>query len=226
MFSNFCNVLRTKYNRKGKVDKKMKYGYARISTTKQTVDRQVDELQKYNLEKIYVDTITGSTFNRPNFDILFNDVLRKGDELYVKETDRLGRNKTQTLEVLRQLKEKGVIVRILEIPTTLSTINDDNPQNKLMLEMINNMLIEMYTTFAQVELEKIRTRTKDALKAKKDRGEKLGRPRVEFPSNWKKVYKQYKDRNITGVQAMKLLDLKKTTFYKLLREYEELLDLE
>ena len=84
------------------------------------------------------------------------------------------------------------------------------------------MLIEMYTTFAQLELEKIRTRTKEALAVKKQKGEKLGRPRIEFPSNWKKVYKQYKNRDITGAQAMKLLDLKKTTFYKLVKEFEEL----
>lgn len=198
----------------------MNYGYARISTGKQKDDRQIEELKKYDLEKIYTDTITGSTFNRPNFDILMNDVLRKGDELYIKETDRLGRNKTQTLDVLRQLKEKGVIVRILEIPTTLATINDDNPQNKLMLEMVNNMLIEMYTTFAQVELEKIKTRTKEALQVKKERGEKLGRPCIEYPSNWNKVYKQYKSKAITGVQAMQLLGLKKTSFYKLVKQYE------
>ena len=198
----------------------MKYGYARISTGKQVADRQVEELEKYNLDKIYIDTVCGSKFDRPQFNILINDVLRKGDELYIKETDRLGRNKAQTLEVLRDLKEKGVIIRILEIPTTLTVSNDNSEQNNLMLEMINNMLIEMYTTFAQIELEKIRTRTKEALAVKKQRGEKLGRPTVDYPANWNKVYKQYKSKAITGVQAMQLLGLKKTTFYKLVKKYE------
>ena len=198
----------------------MKYGYARISTGKQVADRQVEELEKYNLDKIYIDTVCGSKFDRPQFNILINDVLRKGDELYIKETDRLGRNKPQTLEVLRYLKEKGVIIRILEIPTTLTISNDNSEQNNLMLEMINNMLIEMYTTFAQIELEKIRTRTKEALAVKKQRGEKLGRPTVDYPANWNKVYKQYKSKAITGVQAMQLLGLKKTTFYKLVKKYE------
>lgn len=198
----------------------MKYGYARISTGKQVADRQVEELEKYNLDKIYIDTVCGSKFDRPQFNILINDVLRKGDELYIKETDRLGRNKAQTLEVLRDLKEKGVIIRILEIPTTLTISNDNSEQNNLMLEMINNMLIEMYTTFAQIELEKIRNRTKEALAVKKQRGEKLGRPTVDYPANWNKVYKQYKEKAITGVQAMQLLGLKKTTFYKLVKKYE------
>lgn len=198
----------------------MKYGYARISTGKQVADRQVEELEKYNLDKIYIDIVCGSKFDRPQFNILINDVLRKGDELYIKETDRLGRNKAQTLEVLRDLKEKGVIIRILEIPTTLTISNDNSEQNNLMLEMINNMLIEMYTTFAQIELEKIRTRTKEALAVKKQRGEKLGRPTIDYPENWNKVYKQYKSKTITGVQAMQLLGLKKTTFYKLVKKYE------
>ena len=96
----------------------------------------------------------------------------------------------------------------------------------MLIEMMNNMLIEVYTTFAELELQKIRTRTKEALAAKKERGETLGRPRVELPKNFKKVYRQYKNRDITAVQAMKLLDLKKTTFYKLVKEHEALMDLE
>ena len=203
-----------------------KYGYARISTSKQTHDRQIEELKKYNLEKIYIDTITGSKFNRPEYKKLTEEILREGDELFIKEVDRLGRTKSETLEELRKLKERGIIIRILEIPSTLTIENNQTEQNKLMIEMINNMLIEMYTTFAQLELEKIRTRTREALAVKKKKGEPLGRPRVQMPKDFKKVYKQYKNRDITGVQAMKLLDLKKTTFYKLVKEFEELLDLE
>ena len=204
----------------------MKYGYARISTGKQKTDRQIDILEKYNLDRIYADVVTGSKFDRPEYQKLTEEILREGDELFVKEVDRLGRNKRETLQELRKLKQKVVIIRILEIPSTLTVLNNETEQNKLMLEMINNMLIEMYTTFAQVELEKIRTRTKEALAAKKNRGETLGRPRVELPKNFKKVYRQYKNRDITAVQAMKLLDLKKTTFYKLVKEYEDLMDLE
>ena len=92
----------------------MKYGYARIRTNKQKTDRQVEELQKYNLQKIYTDTITGSKFDRPNYKKLVEEILREGDELYIKEVDRLGRNKRETLEELRKLKAKGVVIRILD----------------------------------------------------------------------------------------------------------------
>lgn len=204
----------------------MKYGYARISTSKQITDRQVDTLEKYNLDKIYTDVVTGSNFDRPNYKKLTEEILREGDELFIKEVDRLGRNKRENLEELRKLKERGIIIRILEIPTTLMIANDETDQNKLMIEMMNNMLIEMYATFAELELQKIRTRTREALAAKKKKGEPLGRPKIQMPKNFKKVYKQYKNRDITAVQAMKLLDLKKTTFYKLFREFEDLMDLE
>ena len=204
----------------------MKYGYARISTSKQITDRQVDTLEKYNLDKIYTDVVTGSNFDRPNYKKLTEEILREGDELFIKEVDRLGRNKRENLEELRKLKERGIIIRILEIPTTLMIANDETDQNKLMIEMMNNMLIEMYATFAELELQKIRTRTREALAAKKKKGEPLGRPKIQMPKNFKKVYKQYKNRDITAVQAMKLLDLKKTTFYKLVKEYEDLMDLE
>ena len=70
------------------------------------------------------------------------------------------------------------------------------------------------------ELEKIRTRTKESLQAKKERGYILGRPAIDYPSNWNQVYKQYKSKAISGVQAMQLLGLKKTTFYKLVKKYE------
>ena len=204
----------------------MKYGYARISTGKQKTDRQIDILEKYNLDRIYADVVTGSKFDRPEYKKLTEEILREGDELYIKEVDRLGRNKRENLEELRKLKERGIIIRILEIPTTLAVENNQTEQNKMLIEMMNNMLIEVYTTFAELELQKIRTRTKEALAAKKEGGETLGRPKIQMPKGFKKVYKQYKNRDITAVQAMKLLDLKKTTFYKLVKEYEELLDLE
>ena len=166
----------------------MKYGYARISTSKQITDRQVDTLEKYNLDKIYTDVVTGSNFDRPNYKKLTEEILREGDELFIKEVDRLGRNKRENLEELRKLKERGIIIRILEIPTTLMIANDETDQNKLMIEMMNNMLIEMYATFAELELQKIRTRTREALAAKKKKGEPLGRPKIQMPKNFKKVY--------------------------------------
>ena len=205
----------------------MIYGYHRTSTTDQHLDRGLKEIERFcanqnlNLEKIYTDQQTGKNFNRPRYQVLKEDILREGDTLIVTELDRLGRNKQDTLKELRYFAEKGVRVMILEIPTTtqdLSTL--DNSMAKMIMETINNMLIELYATMAQAEIEKKEKRQQEGIEAKKARGEwsDYGRPKAEKPSNWDEVIERWKQGEITAVKAMELTGTKKTTFYKLLKE--------
>ena len=205
----------------------MIYGYHRTSTTDQHLDRGLKEIERFcanqnlNLEKIYTDQQTGKNFNRPRYQVLKEDILREGDTLIVTELDRLGRNKQDTLKELRYFAEKGVRVMILEIPTTtqdLSTL--DNSMAKMIMETINNMLIELYATMAQAEIEKKEKRQLEGIEAKKARGEwsDYGRPKAEKPSNWDEVIERWKQGEITAVKAMELTGTKKTTFYKLLKE--------
>lgn len=101
------------------------YGYHRTSTREQHLDRGITEITNYcnqndlPLEKIFTDQQTGKNFNRPRYQVLKEDVLRPNDELIVTEVDRLGRNKQETLKELQYYKDKGVRVKILELPTTL-----------------------------------------------------------------------------------------------------------
>ena len=101
------------------------YGYHRISTKEQHLDRGIIEIkrfcenQKIKLESIFTDKITGKNFDRPRYTVLVEDVLRVGDTLIITELDRLGRNKQEILKQLRFLEEKGVRVMVLELPTTL-----------------------------------------------------------------------------------------------------------
>ena len=131
----------------------MLYGYVRVSTKEQNEGRQLIELEKYGVAKLNmkIDKSTGKNFNRPMYQEL-KDGLAQGDELAITSIDRLGRNKEQCLKELRELKEKGVIIRILEIPTTLTRGVDG--ENALLIDMMNNMLIEMYATFAEIEIKK------------------------------------------------------------------------
>ena len=108
-----------------------------------------------SLEKIYTDQQTGKNFNRPRYQVLKEDILRTGDTLIVTELDRLGRNKQDTLKELQYFKDKGIRVMILEIPTTTQDLSSlDNSMAKMIMETINNMLIELYATMAQAEIEK------------------------------------------------------------------------
>lgn len=197
----------------------MIYGYIRVSSKDQNIDRQVNSLIKYGVEpsNIKVDKQSGKDFNRENYQMLRNEILRAGDTLVVKELDRLGRNKDLLKEELEYFKKKGVRVKILNIPTTLMDIPEGQDW---LIDMINNIMIEVLGAVAEEERKKIKTRQAEGIAAAKDKGIKFGRPRATFPSLWADVYPKYKAKEITGVDAMKILNLKKTTFYKLVKEYE------
>ena len=164
---------------------------------------------------------TGKNFNRPRYQVLKEDILRSGDTLIVTELDRLGRNKQDTLKELRYFHDKEIRVMILEIPTTTQDLSSlDNSMAKMIMETINNMLIELYATMAQAEIEKKEKRQQEGIEAKKARGEwaDYGRPKAEKSSNWDEVIERWKQGEITAVKAMELTGTKKTTFYKLLKE--------
>ena len=205
----------------------MYYAYHRTSTTDQHLDRGIAELEAFckanniELEKIYTDQQTGKNFNRPRYQVLKEDILRSGDTLIITELDRLGRNKQDTLKELRYFQDKGIRVMILEIPTTTQDLSKlDNSMAKMIMETINNMLIELYATMAQAEIEKKEKRQREGIETKKARGEwaDYGRPKAEKPSNWEEVIEQWNNGEITAVKAMELTGTKKTTFYKLLKQ--------
>jgi len=205
----------------------MYYGYHRTSTKEQHLDRGLAEIEKfcsnnnYKLEKIYTDQLTGKSFNRPRYQVMKEDVLREGDILIVTEIDRFGRNKVEILKELRYFQDKGVRVMILELPTTTQDLSAlDKTMAKMIMETINNMLIELYATMAQAEIEKKEKRQREGIETKKARGEweDYGRPKAQKPSNWEEVIAQWESREITAVKAMELTGTKKTTFYKLLKQ--------
>lgn len=204
----------------------MVYGYHRTSTREQHLDRGIAEIETFcksnniELEKIYTDQQTGKNFDRPRYTVLKEDILRSGDTLIFTELDRMGRNKREILKELQYYRDKEIRVMILEIPTTTQDLSAlDNSMAKMIMETINNMLIELYATMAQAEIEKKEKRQQEGIQAKKARGEweDYGRPRAVKPSNWDEVIAQWKNGEITAVKAMELTETKKTTFYKLLK---------
>lgn len=200
-----------------------RYGYHRTSTREQHLDRGVIEITAYcsannlELEKIFTDQQTGKNFNRPRYTIMKEDVLRSGDELIITEVDRLGRNKQETLRELQYYRDNGIRVKILELPTTLMDLSAmDNAMARMIMETINNMLIELYATMAQAEIEKKEKRQKEGIQAKKERGEwdDYGRPAVITEEEFAKEYSKVVDGDVRPFQLMKQLGMSKATFYR------------
>lgn len=205
------------------------YGYHRTSTAEQHLDRGIKEITDYcsnnglALEKVYTDQQTGKNFNRPRYTILKEDVLRQGDILIITELDRLGRNKQDTLKELQYYKDNGIRVMILEIPTTLQDLSKlDNSMASMVMDTINNMLIELYATMAQAEIEKKEKRQQEGIQAKKARGEweEYGRPKALDFDIFKAEYQAVLDGTIKPFELMKKLGLTKPTFYRYKKQYE------
>lgn len=190
-------------------------GYARVSTKDQNLDRQIESLKEYGCEKIFADKATGKNFNRPEFNTMM-EVLRAGDTLVVHEFDRLGRNKKLTLKVLQELKSRGIRLVALNLPTTMMQTNDN-----LLLETINNIVIELYTMMAQQEIENREKRQREGIDIAKDKGVKFGRTAIDYPEEWETIYNMVQNKQITNTRAMQMLGLKKTTYFKLKKQYEQ-----
>lgn len=213
------------------------FGYARVSSKEQNEGRQVEAIKGYCTSKGYeiedrdilVDRASGKKFERTNYITLRDSLLRKGDTLVIKELDRLGRNKEEIKNELTKLQEKGVIVRILDIPTTLIELEGEQSSDWVM-KMVNNVLIEVLGAIAEQERIKIRSRQREGIELAKKQGKHLGRPKINYSTLTSKQrdiikenYIRWKNKEITAVSFMEQLELTKNTFYKIMKEYESML---
>ncbi len=199
------------------------FGYIRVSSKEQNLARQIDSLKQYVPDErdIYADKLSGRDLYRPAYQTL-RQMVRTGDTIYIHEMARLGRNKEDILQELRYYKEKGVIVRILNLPTTLidySTYGDNKLQRTLM-GMVNNILIEVLATMAETERDDIRKRQKEGISAAKKRGAKFGRPVKCLPDTWPEDYRRWKQGDITAVSLYRKYGMGRSTFYRKVERWE------
>lgn len=204
-----------------------RYGYHRTSTREQHLDRGIREITEYctqnglELEKIFTDQQTGKVFNRPRYQVMKEDVLRRGDEFIITEVDRLGRNKKDTLKELQYYRDHGIRVKILELPTTLmDTSKLDNAMASMLMETINNMMIELYAAMAQVEIEKKEKRQREGIEAKKRRKEwdDYGRPAVIAMDRFRCEYQRLLRGEVRSFELMRELGMSKSTFYRYVKK--------
>lgn len=190
------------------------WGYARISSMTQHEDRQIKKLKEFGVEErnIIVDKESGKNLERDGYQLLKTKLLRAGDTLVIKELDRLGRKKSDIKRELEEFKAMNIRVKILDIPTTLV---DFKEETQWIQEMITNILIEVLGGFAEEERKKILKRQREGIDVALEKGVKFGRPQVQVPEEWERVIAMVENKEITSVEAMLLLNLKKTTYYKL-----------
>lgn len=190
------------------------FAYCRVSSEEQNESRQVKAMLDFVTDDrdIYIDKCSGKDFERPQYQALKHN-LREGDTLIIKSIDRLGRNYKQICNEWREItQEIRANIKVLDTPL-LDTTKDEG----LLKDVISGIVLQLLGYVAEQEREFIKQRQAEGIKIAKAKGVKMGRPAATYPKNWNAVYSMWKDGKITAVQAMKDLNLKPSTFYKLVR---------
>ena len=193
------------------------YYYARVSSKEQNLDRQLEAFKSLGADDrdIITDKESGKSLNRPGYQALKTTILREGDTLIVKSLDRLSRNKIDIRNELQYFKDSGIRVKIIDLPTTMMDLPEGQ---EWVFDMVNNILIEVLGTIAQQERITIHQRQAEGIAAARAKGKYLGRPRIKYPENWNDVYSEWQSGNISAVEAMKMLGMKKSSFYNLVKK--------
>ncbi|KGP81539.1 MULTISPECIES: recombinase family protein [Paenibacillus] len=203
------------------------YGYARVSTKDQNEDRQIAALREQGIEEayIFVDKASGKNFDRPEYQLL-KRVLREGDTLFVKSINRFGRNKQEILKEWQWLIDAKVHVVVIDIP-----ILDTRKYEELegIGQLIMDLVLQILSWLAEEERRGIKQAQAEGIAEAKKNGKHLGRPQInlntlnsEQRSTLDAEYPKWKKRDLSAVEFMKKLDMKKNTFYKIIKAYEGL----
>ena len=192
------------------------YFYIRVSSIDQSVNRQLDAFKSLGADDrdIITDKQSGKNLDRSGYMALKNALLRPNDTLVIKSLDRLSRNKMDIKNELQYFRDNNIRLKVIDLPTTMLDLPDEQ---SWVIDMVNNILIEVLSSIAEQEYHTIHERQRSGIDAAKSRGVHLGRPPLQKPENWDAVIAEYKAANITTKEAMTRLNLKKSSFYKLLK---------
>lgn len=209
------------------------YGYARVSSTDQNLDRQLEQLREYVLDDRYIftDKASGKDFNRREYNRLVGTsdtapTLHEGDLLVICSIDRLGRNyaeiRTEWEKITKVIKAD---IRVLDMPLLDTSADTDSLDKRFIADLVLQIL--SYT--AEKERENTRKRQRqgidvmpvvDGKRVSKKTGRPMGRPAAQYPPEWDNYYRRWKDKAITATTAMNEMHLNRAVFYKLVKRYE------
>lgn len=194
------------------------YGYCRISDKDQNEARQTKAMEDAGVDErfILIDKQSGKDFNRPQYQILKN-ALRESDLLIIKSIDRLGRNYKEIIKEWQDLTQNLKIdIKVLDMTMLDTTLHKD-----LLGTFISDLILQVLAYVAEQERSNIKQRQAEGIAIAKAQYKHLGRPKATCPTNFEEVYHMWWiDKKITARAAMLKLNLKPTTFYKLVNQYK------
>lgn len=187
----------------------MKVGYVRVSSVEQNEARQLKQMEKFEVEKLFTEKVSGKNIQDREELKKMLDFVREGDTVYVHDFSRLARSTKDLLDITELLNKKGVALVSFK-----ESIDSSTATGKLMLTMIG--------AINEFERTNLLERQREGILIAKQLGKYKGRKPIPFPKNWKEIYPIWKTREITARQAMQMTGLKHCTFYKLVKNWEDI----
>jgi len=181
----------------------MKVGYARVSTSEQNLDSQLDKLKQEGCEKVFTDKASGAKEERKGLQEAL-DCVREGDTLVVYKLDRLARSLKQLVKPINTLADKRISFRSLN-----ENIDTSSSSGKL--------VFHIFASIAEFERDIIRDRTRAGLEAARARGRQGGRPRLLTDEQVKMLKSLHADKSNSIADICEMFSIKKPTLYKYLK---------
>lgn len=188
------------------------YGYARVSSKDQNLDRQLDALAMFPVlpENIYADKTSGKDFNRPAYRQLMS-VMEPGDVLVVKSIDRIGRNYDEIIDEWRNItKHMGCAIVVIDMPL----LDTRESKGSVTGVFISDLVLQLLSYVAQVERDNIKQRQAEGIASAKARGVRFGRPPKKRPKCYEETKKAFLSGMLTRREAASRLRVSVTTFEK------------
>lgn len=185
--------------------------YVRVSTVEQNEERQIKALEKYGIDKWFMEKVSGKDINRPKLNQML-EYVREGDTVYIHDFSRLARSTKDLLGLVERMQEKGV-----HFVSNKENIDTSTPTGKLMLTMIG--------AIAEFERENLLERQREGIAIAKSRGKYKGRKAVQI-ENFEEYYNRYRQREISKQALAKKLGISRPTLDKLIHSHEEKLQKE
>lgn len=194
-----------------------KFGYVRVSSKDQNEGRQIASMKEQGIDErdIFIDKQSGKDFNREKYQAL-KQCLREGDVLYIHSLDRFGRNKDEILNEWKEItKNIKADIIVMDMPLLDTTKYKDS-----MGSFISDLVLQILSWMAQEERERIRKRQREGIDVAIKKGIKFGRPKAAPTDKFIRAYQKWKSGEITATTAIELAEIKRTTFYKLVKVIE------
>lgn len=196
------------------------FNYIRVSSKDQNEVRQVEAMNKWNKDNNItnaiqlIDKASGTNTDREQLQLLLK-VVGEGDLVVIKSIDRLSRNYKECKQLWEDITNKGADIVVIDMPML-----DTRQYKDLLGNFISDLILSVLGYVAEQETEFRKQRQLEGIKIAKEQGKHLGRPKAEYPNNFENEYKAWKQGIQTAKVTMENLGLKRTTFYKLVKQFE------